>query len=137
MEIVNVLAAALAAFAFGAVWYMSMSKPWIAAAELQLDAQGRPTKGEGHEGGSSPMPFVIGFVAMVLVAGMMRHMLATSGVTTIGGGAIAGLGVGAFFITPWVAMNYAFAMRKPALTLIDGVNTVVGCTIMGAVLNAF
>jgi hypothetical protein len=34
-------------------------------------------------------------------------------------------------------MNYAFGMRKPALTGIDGVNSVVGCTIMGAVLNAF
>jgi Protein of unknown function (DUF1761) len=137
MEFLNVIAAALAAFAFGAVWYMSMSKPWIAAAELQVDAQGRPTKGNGQDGGSSPMPFVIGLVAMVLVAGMMRHMLATSGVTSIGGGAIAGFGIGAFFITPWVAMNYGFAMRKPALTLIDGVNAVAGCAIMGAVLNAF
>jgi hypothetical protein len=137
MEFLNVIAAALAAFAFGAVWYMSMSKPWIAAAELQTDAQGRPTRADGHGGGSSAMPFVIGLLAMVLVAGMMRHMLATSGVTTVTGGAIAGFGVGAFLITPWVAMNYGFAMRKPALTLIDGVNSVVGCAIMGAVLNAF
>jgi hypothetical protein len=34
-------------------------------------------------------------------------------------------------------MNYAFGMRKPMLTVIDGVNSVVGCTIMGTVLNAF
>jgi hypothetical protein len=74
---------------------------------------------------------------MVVVAGMMRHLLGTSGVTTVGGGAIAGFGIGAFLITPWVAMNYAFGMRKPALTVIDGVNSVVGCTIMGAVLNLF
>lgn len=137
MEFLNVIAAALAAFAFGAVWYIAMSKPWIAAAELQVDAQGRPTRGTGHEGGSSPMPFVVGLVAMLLVAGMMRHLLGTSGVTTVAGGAVAGLGIGAFFITPWVAMNYAFAMRKPALTLIDGVNAVVGCAVMGAVLNSF
>lgn len=83
------------------------------------------------------MPFVIGLLAMVLVAGMMRHLLGTSGVTTLSGGAIAGFGVGAFLITPWVAMNYGFSLRKPALTVIDGVNSVVGCTIMGAVLNAF
>jgi Protein of unknown function (DUF1761) len=137
MEVLNVLAAALAAFAFGAVWYMSMSKPWIAAAELQCDDKGRPMRADSQGGGSSPMPFVIGLVAMVLVAGMMRHLLAASGVTSIGGGAVAGLGIGAFFITPWVAMNYGFAMRKPALTVIDGVNSIVGCTIMGAVLNAF
>lgn len=137
MEFLSVIVAALAAFAFGAVWYMSMSKAWMAAAEVKTDAQGRPTRGDGHSSGSSPMPFVIGLLAMILVAGMMRHLLGTSGVVTVGGGAVAGFGVGAFLVVPWLAMNYAFAMRRPALTLIDGVNSVAGCTIMGAVLNAF
>jgi hypothetical protein len=127
MEFLNVIAAAVAAFAFGAVWYIAMSKPWLAASGITEEQQ--------RSGG--PMPFVVGLVAMVVVAGMMRHMLGTSGVTTVGGGAIAGFGIGAFLITPWVAMNYAFGMRKPALTVIDGVNSVVGCTIMGAVLNLF
>jgi Protein of unknown function (DUF1761) len=131
MEFLNVIAAALATFAFGAVWYMSMSKPWIAAAEVAVDPNGKPL------GNGSVMPFVVGLVAMILVAGMMRHLLGASGVTTVSGGAIAGFGVGAFLITPWVAMNYAFAMRKPMLSVIDGVNSVVGCAIMGAVLNAF
>lgn len=131
MEILNVIVAALAAFAFGAVWYMSMSKAWIAAAEVPVDANGRP------QGNGSMMPFVVGLLAMVLVAGMMRHVFAMSGLTTIGDGVMGGVGIGAFLITPWVAMNYAFAMRKPSLTMIDGVNSVVGCTIMGAVLNAF
>lgn len=135
MEFLNVLAAALAAFAFGAVWYMSMSKAWLAAAEIPVDANGRPTRNDGKGGGATP--FVIGLIAMVLVAGMMRHMLTVSGVTSIGGGLVAGAGVGAFFITPWVAMNYGFSMRKPALTAIDGVNSIVGCAIMGAVLNLF
>lgn len=136
MEFLNVLAAAVAAFAFGAVWYISMGKAWMAAAEVRLDEKGSPTRSDGT-GGGSPVPYVVGLVAMVIVAGMMRHVLASSGVTTVGGGAVAGLGIGAFLITPWVAMNYGFAMRKPALTIIDGVNSVVGCTIMGAVLNAF
>jgi hypothetical protein len=131
MEILNILAAALAAFAFGAVWYMSLSRAWIAAAEIPVDANGRP------QGNGSPMPFLVGILAMILVAGMMRHILAMSGVTSIGGGLVAGAGIGAFLITPWVAMNYAFAMRKPALTLIDGVNSVVGCALMGLVLNLF
>jgi hypothetical protein len=131
MEILNILAAALAAFAFGAVWYMSLSRAWIAAAEIPVDANGRP------QGNGSPLPFLVGILAMILVAGMMRHILAMSGVTSIGGGLVAGAGIGAFLITPWVAMNYAFAMRKPALTLIDGVNSVVGCALMGLVLNLF
>lgn len=131
MEILNVIVAALAAFAFGAVWYMSMSKAWIAAVEIPVDADGKP------QGNGGAMPFVVGIVAMLVVAGMMRHIFAMSGLTTIGGGIMGGAGIGAFLITPWVAMNYAFGMRKPMLTLIDGVNSIVGCTIMGAVLNAF
>lgn len=131
MEVLNVIVAALAAFAFGAVWYMSMSKAWIAAAELPVDASGKP------QGSGGAMPFVVGLVAMLVVAGMMRHILAMSGLTTIGGGIMGGAGIGAFLITPWVAMNYAFGMRKPMLTVIDGVNSIVGCTVMGAVLNAF
>lgn len=131
MAFLSVILAALGAFAFGAVWYMSVSKAWIKAAGVKVGADGKP------QGGSSAMPFIIGFSAMVLVAGMMRHLLAASGVETVLGGIISGFGIGAFLITPWVAMNYAFAARDPKLTLIDGVNSVVGCAIMGAILTLF
>ena len=50
---------------------------------------------------------------------------------------MSGLGVGAFLITPWVAMNYAFAARPAMLSVIDGVNAVVGCAIIGAILTLF
>lgn len=131
MEFLNVIAAAVGAFAFGAVWYISMGKAWAKAAGVPLDASGKP------QGDGSPMPFVVGIVAMVIVAGMMRHVFATSGIVTLGAGIVSGLGVGAFLITPWVAMNYAFAMRPAALSVIDGVNAVVGCAIMGAILTLF
>ena len=131
MEFLNVIAAALGAFAFGAVWYISMSKPWMKAAGIPVDAAGKP------QGNGSPLPFVVGLVAMVIVAGMMRHVFATSGVVTPGAGIVSGLGVGAFLISPWVAMNYAFAARPAMLSVIDGVNAVVGCAIIGAVLTLF
>jgi hypothetical protein len=131
MEFLNVIAAAVAAFAFGAVWYTSMSGHWIRAAGIPVDAAGKP------QGNGSPMPFVVGIVAMVIVAGMMRHLFASAGIDTPGKGVVAGLGVGAFLITPWVAMNYAFAARPAALSVIDGVNAVVGCAIMGLVLTLF
>ncbi len=131
MEYLNVVAAGAGAYVFAAVWYIAMSKPWMRAAGISVDASGRPI------GNGSAMPFVVGVVAQIVVAGMMRHIFATSGIVLIGGGAVAGAGIGAFIIAPWVAMNYSFAMRKPALSVIDGVNSVVGCTIMGMILNAF
>ncbi len=73
MEFLNVIAAALGAYAFSAVWYIAMSKPWIRTAGIPTDAAGKP------QGNGSPIPFLIAFVAMVLVAGMMRHVFQMSG----------------------------------------------------------
>ena len=129
MQFLAVILAAVAAFAFGAVWYTTMAKPWIAASGVAVDANGRPM------GNGSMMPFVVGFIAEILVAGMMRHIFAMSGLDTLPEGIMGGFGIGAFLITPWVAMNYAFAARSYRLTLLDGVNSVVGCTIMGIVLT--
>ncbi len=131
MQFFVVILAAAVAYGFGAFWYIRMAKPWMAAAGIPVDANGKP------QGNGSPMPFVIGFVAQLLVAGMMRHIFVQAHLDTVLLGVMGGFGIGAFLITPWVAMNYAFAARPFKLTLIDGVNSVVGCTLMGIVLGLF
>ena len=94
MEIFNVLAAAAASFLFGALWYMVLSRPWMRASGVAQGADGKPLNA------SNPRPYILSAVSAVLVAGMMRHVLAASGVTAISGGAIAGFGIGAFLIVP-------------------------------------
>ncbi len=131
MEYVAVIAAALAAYVFAAVWYTAMSKPWAAAAGIPLGAGGKP------QGNGSMIPFVVGFVAQVLVAGMMRHIFMMAQLDTLPEGVMGGFGIGAFLITPWMVMNYAFAARPTKLSILDGVNSVVGCTVMGVVLTLF
>jgi hypothetical protein len=129
MGFLHVILAAVAAYAFGAVWYTTMSKSWIAAAGIPVGPDGKPM------GGANPVPFIVGFVAQVLVAGMMRHIFAMSGLDTVGEGIMGGAGIGLFLITPWVTMNYAFAGRPYRLALLDGVNAVVGCILIGIVLT--
>jgi len=129
MEILSVLVAAIATFAFGAVWYISLSKPWMEAAEIKLGPDGKPANA------ADKMPFVIGLIGMVLAAGMMRHVFGMAGIAGFSKGLVAGLGIGAFTIMPWVAMNYAFGQRKMKLTVIDGGTVVIGSAIMGAVLG--
>jgi hypothetical protein len=131
MGFIAVIAAAIAGFAFGAVWYMTLGKPWAEAAGVKLDDQGRPAEG------MSPVPFVISGICMLLVAGMMRHIFAMAGIDGVGKSLLGGLGVGLFFITPWMAMNYAYAMRPGRLTLIDGGYSVIGCGLIGLVLGLF
>ena len=64
----------------------------------------------------------------------MRHILVMVGADSAEYGLMVGFGIGAFLITPWVAMNYAFAQRPAKLALIDGVNSIVGCSVIGVVL---
>ena len=131
MQYVAVVVAALVAYGFGAFWYTKMSKQWVAAAGIPVGPDGKP------QGNGSPMPFVVGFVAEVLVAGMMRHIFVQAQLDTLIEGLMGGFGIGAFLITPWVAMNYAFAARPYKLTALDSVNAIVGCTLMGFVLVLF
>ncbi len=130
MELLNVIAAAVAAWIFGAVWYMSLAKPWMAAAGIKAGEDGKPE-------GSTATPYILSVIAMIIVAGMMRHMFATSGIETLGAGLISGLGVGLFFISPWIMINNAYGMRPFRLTLIDGGYATFGCAVMGAVLTLF
>ncbi|MEZ5798673.1 MAG: DUF1761 domain-containing protein [Paracoccaceae bacterium] len=131
MEILGVIVAAAVGFGYGALHYMTLAKPWIRASGVKLGPDGRPA------GGGSALPFVLSGIAMLLVAGFMRHVFASAGIESAGAGLVAGFGVGAFFIAPWIMINNAYPGRPFVLTLIDGGYAVIGCALMGLVLGLF
>lgn len=128
MEFISVIVAAVAGFAFGAAWYMTLSKQWVAASGIEVDENGQPAN-------KSKTPFILAGIAMLLVAGMMRHTFAMSGIDTLAAGLVGGLGVGLFFISPWIMINNAYGDRPFNLTLIDGGYATFGCGVIGAVLG--
>ena len=131
MELINVLVAAAGAWIFGAVWYMALSKPWMEASGVEVGEDGNPVNS------SDPTPYIMSAVAMIIVAGMMRHMFGMAGIATIGKGFLSGLGVGLFFITPWIMINNAYGGRPFKLTIIDGGYAVGGCAVIGIILTLF
>ena len=131
MEFLNVLVAAAAAFALGAVYYGILAEPWMTAAGIRRGTDGKP------EGGQTPAIFALSFVLQLVVAGMMRHVFALSGISTPGAGLVAGLGVGLFFISPWIAINNLYAGRSVKLTLIDAGYASLACAAIGLVLTLF
>lgn len=130
MTLLNVIAAAAGSWIFGAIWYMTLSKPWMAAAGIECDEHGKPKN-------SSATPFILSAIAMLIVAGMMRHIFGMSGIETIGAGLVSGLGIGLFFIAPWIMINNAYGQKPYMLTLIDGGYATFGCAIIGTILTAF
>ena len=130
MEVINVILAAAAGYAFGAFWYMKWAKEWVAASGIAVDPDGKPAN-------KSAMPFIIAGVAMLVVAGMMRHVFSMAGIDTIAGGLVSGFGFGAFIALPWIVTNYAYSDRPKELTYIDGGYAVFGSTIIGTVLALF
>ena len=131
MGYLGVLVAAMAAYAFGAVWYMVLAKPWIRAAGIETDSSGKPLNA------SNPVPYIVAFGSAVLVAGMMRHIFVLSGIDTVDKGLVSGLGIGLFLASPWLLTCYSFGGRPFRLTLIDGGYATIGSAIIGVVLTLF
>jgi len=129
MGFLAVIAAAVATFAFGAVYYIILSKPWMEAADIEVGEDGKPVN-------DGPLPYIVAFVSITLVAGMMRHTFATSEMAS-GHGFVAGLGVGLFFISPWIFINTGYSNRPWRLALIDSGYATFGCAVMGLVLTLF
>jgi hypothetical protein len=120
-----IVAAAVAAFAWGAAYYMTLSRQWLAAA-----GQVTPNR--------SPTPFIVTFIALLVMgwvlAGMLGH-LGPGQVTTVNGivsGAFAWLG----FVVTTVFVNNAYPGRRYALSIIDSLHWLGALAIEGAVIGA-
>jgi hypothetical protein len=111
------------------MYYMILSKPWMTAAGIEVGEDGKPV------GAGSPLPYIVSFICILLVAGMMRHVFALAGIDTLAKGLQSGLGVGLFFITPWIFINTGYSNRPWKLALIDGGYATAAAAIIGAILT--
>jgi Protein of unknown function (DUF1761) len=123
-----ILLAALAAFGWGAIYYMTLSKQWLAAVGVTKEQiQSR-----------SAAPFVISFIALVVMswvlAGTLGHL--GPGQVTIKNGIISGLFLWLGFIVTTVFVNNAYPGRKYSLSVIDSIHWLGVVVIEGAVIGA-
>ena len=127
-----VLIAAVVSWLAGAVWYMALAKPWLAAIGV--------TPVEMHERRKGPgafLPFVYGFVANVIIAWVLGGLLGHLGQVTLRNGALSGLFCWGGFVFPTMLVNNRFAMRSPKLLLIDGGYWLVVLVLSGAIIGAW
>lgn len=110
-----VFAATVAGWVFGAVYYGSLAKPWMAAAELT------ETDINAAEGVTKFAPYAIGFISEFVMAYVFAGLLIHTAPEGFGiGAAIAAafyLWIG--FVATTVLVNNRFGMRKLSLAVID------------------
>lgn len=106
----GVIVAAVAGFAFGAAWYMTLSKQWVAAL-------GRSA--EEVKGSSWRLVFPIAALAQLVLAYVLSCAVTWRGVTDVGGAMTTAFIVWLGFVLTLMAVNYGFQGAKPRLLAID------------------
>lgn len=130
-----ILIAAIAGFAFGAVWYGALSRQWMAAlgrspADMQKARAGM---------GSVPWPFIVTFIALLVMAwmfaGVLLHLARGGTAMSVRAGMISGFFLWLGFVITTLAVNHAFQGARRSLTLIDGGHWLGVLLIQGAILG--
>ena len=126
--IIAILAAGLAGWVFGAIWYMSLSKPWQRAHGINPE--------DCKDQKMPMMPLVIAFLGAIVMAATLYHILTNLGVMGVAHGAIAGLTIGVGLLFVATVVNNQFQQKNWVATLIDGGHWSLVLMIEGAVITA-
>ena len=127
-----VLIGAVAGWIAGAIWYMALAKPWMTAVGISRDA----IEASKSKPGAS-LPFVLAFVACVIMAWVLAGLIGHLGQVTVRSGVISGAFCWLGFVITTMLVNNSFAMRNRMLLLIDGCYWLVVLVLMGAIIGAF
>ncbi len=127
---VAVWIASIVFFVLGAIWYSVMAAPWMAAIGKTMDELTR-------EQGASPLPYVVGFVAILVMCYTLAWLMHRLQAATLAAGLRLGAIVAIGFIAATLALNYGFEARSVTLWLINSVYVIVGLALAGAIIGGW
>ena len=102
----------------------------VAAVDRQLEQMAK-------ESGGSPMPYVVGFVAILVMCYSLNSLLNRLGDTTAAGGAKVGGFIALGFVAANIALNYGFELRSVSLWLINSGYVLVGLVVAGTIIGGW
>ena len=121
-----VLAATVATFLIGALWYGPIfGSRWLEATGLHEDEIRQANNGR---------IFGTAFILQLLAAVALAMFI---GEATLAFGVFAGFMTGAFFVSTALGVVYTFEQRPLGLWAMDAGYQVIGFTVMGAILGAW
>ena len=125
--IMAILAAGVAAWVFGAIWYGILGKPYQRALGLNPD--------DCKDKKMPVLPMIAAFVAALVMSAVLYQLLTNLGVSGIWPSMVAGFTVGVGFVLTTVLVNNMFQQKSFALTVIDGGHWVLALVIEAAVIS--
>jgi len=125
--------AAAAAWIFGALWYGVLGKIWVAAQGETMDTL--KVKNAGKSAAAKAAPFVISFIAEIMMAAALSGIMVHSGFNTARQGAIAGALSWLGFVLTTILVNNAYTFRSLKLTVIDAGHWLGVLVIIGAIVG--
>jgi hypothetical protein len=131
-----VLVAAVAGWLVGAAWYNLLASHWVVAQGKTMEA----FKQEQAAKVGDPkafLPFVLAFVANLVMAWVLAGVIGHLGQVTIRTGVISGAFVWLGFVATTIAVNYAFGGRTWRLFAIDTGHWLAVLVVQGAIIGAF
>ena len=127
---VAVWIASILFFVLGAIWYSVMQAPWLAGIGKSMDEI-------ANAHAATPTPYVVGFVAILVMCYTLAWLMQRQNVATLLAGFRLGAIVSAGFIAATLALNYGFEARSVTLWLINSVYVVVGLALAGAIIGGW
>jgi len=127
---VAVWIASIVFFVLGAIWYSVMAAPWMAAIGKTMDELTR-------EQGASPLPYIVGFAAILVMCYTLAWLMHRLQAATLAAGLRLGAIIAIGFIAATLALNYGFEARSVTLWLINSVYVTVGLALAGAIIGGW
>ena len=124
--------AAIAAWLASAAWYMSLSRPYVAALGKTPEQMAEDRKKPG-----AFLPFLYAFAANIIMAWTLAGVLAHlgPGQVTLRNGIISAAFLWFGFILTTMVVNYSFGGRDRRLLLIDVGNWLLVLLVIGAIIG--
>src|SRR3954467_9515090 len=134
-NVLAIVTAAIAAWLFAAIYYTSLSGPWLKAMGKTLEQ----CKAEqaAKAGLAKAVPFILAFVGNLIMAWAIYGITLHMRMFTLRAGMIIGAACWLGFVLTTITVNNAFQGRKAMLSVIDSIAWLGALVIIGAIIGWF
>ena len=129
----SIVAAAVAAWLFGGIYYSATSKFWLAAQGKTMEQC--QAEQAAKSGAAKVAPFIVVFIAEIIIAWALYGLLVHMNAFTLRGGVISAVLCWFSFVVTTLTSNYAFHGRRTMLSVIDSVAWLGAFVIIGAIVG--